>query len=62
MKIRNTQELDQAAFNYSSDLVFKEFMNLYKKFTSKPYSVLMIDATIASDNSLRFRKNLLETI
>ena len=59
MKIRNKQELEQAAFNHSSDLVFKEFMNLHKKFTSKPYSVLMIDATIASDNSLRFRKKSL---
>ena len=33
-----------------------------KKCTPKPYSFLVIDATLASDNSLRFRKNLLERI
>ena len=37
-------------------------MNLYKKGTAKPYSFLVIDATLASDNPSRFRKNLLETI
>ena len=41
-------------------------MNLYKKCTAKAYSFLVIDATtdanLASDNPLRFRKNLLERI
>ena len=37
-------------------------MNLYKKCTAKPYSFLFIDTTLASDNLLRFRKNLLEKI
>ena len=37
-------------------------MNLYKKCTAKPYSFLVIDATLASDNLLRFRKNLVERI
>ena len=37
-------------------------MNLFKKYTAKPYSFLMIDAILASDNSLRFRNNLLERI
>ena len=37
-------------------------MNLYKKYTGKPYSFLVIDATLASDNPSRFRKNLLERI
>ena len=35
-------------------------MNLYKKCTVKPYFVLVIDATLASDNPLHFRKNLVE--
>ena len=30
MKIPNKQELQQTAFNYSSDIDFKDFMNLYK--------------------------------
>ena len=37
-------------------------MIIYKKYTGKPFSFLVIDATLASDNSLRFRKNLLEGI
>ena len=35
-------------------------MNLYKKCTTKPYSFLVIDTTLTSDNPLRFRKNLLK--
>ena len=46
-------------FNHSSDIGFQNFMNLYKKWTAKPYSFLVIDTTLASDNSSRFRKNLL---
>ena len=37
-------------------------MIIYKKCTGKPFSFLVIDATLTSDNSLRFRKNLLEGI
>ena len=56
MKITNKRELQQIAFNHSSDIDFQDFMNLYKKCTAKPYSFLVIDITPASDNSLRFRK------
>ena len=34
-------------------------MNLYKKYTEKPYSFLVIDVTLASDNPSHFRMNLL---
>ena len=62
MKIPNKQDLQQTAFNHSSNIDFKEFMNLYKKCTAKPYSFLVVDATLVSDNILRFRKNLSERI
>ena len=62
MKIRNKRELQQITFNHSSDIQFKDFMNLYKECTEKPYFFLVIDATLASDNPLRFRKNLSEGI
>ena len=62
MKIPKKQERQQIAFNHSSDIYCKDFMNLYKKCTEKPYSVLDNDITLASDNSLRFRKNLSERI
>ena len=37
-------------------------MNLYKKCTSRPSSFLAIDATLVSDNPLRFAKNISERI
>ena len=60
MKILNKRKRKQIAFNHSSDIEFQDFTNLYKKFTAKPYSFLVID--IASDNSSRFRKNRSERI
>ena len=56
MKIPNKIELQQTAFNHSSYIEFQNFMNLYKKCTVKPYSFLVIDTTLASGNSSRFRK------
>ena len=37
-------------------------MNLYRKCIAKPYSFLVIDATIALDNPLQLRKNLIDRI
>ena len=62
MKIPNKRELQQIAFNHSSDIDFQDLTNLYKTFISKPYSFLVIDTTLPSDNSLPFRNNLLEII
>ena len=59
MKIPNKKELQQIALNHSSDIDFKDFMNIYKKSTKEPYSFLVNDTTLPSDNPLRFRKNLL---
>ena len=56
MKIPNKRELQQTAFNHSSDIDFQVFMNLYKKCTAKLYSFLVIDTTLGSDNSSRLRK------
>ena len=60
MKIPNKRELQQIALNHSSDIDFKDFIKIYKKCTDEPYSFLVNDATLASDNPLRFRKNLLK--
>ena len=63
MKIPNKQELQQIAINHLSDIDFQSFMNRYiKKCTSKPHSFLVTDTTLASNNPLRVRKNLLERI
>ena len=59
MKIPNNRELQQIALNHSSDIDFKDFMNIYKNYTAEPYSCLVNDTTLPSDDLLRFRKNLL---
>ena len=58
MKISNKRELQQIAINHSSDINTKDFANIYKKCTSAYYSFLVNDTTLASDDPLRFRKNL----
>ena len=60
MKIPNKKELQQTASNHLSDIDFQDFLNLYKKCTAKPYPFLVINTTLASDNSPHLRKNLLE--
>ena len=53
MKTPNKTELQQIALNHSSDIDFKE------PCTKEPYSFLVNDTTLPSDDPLRFRKNLL---
>ena len=55
-KILNKRELQQIAINHSSDISTKDFINIYRECTAKPYSFLVIDTTLASDNPLRLRK------
>ena len=38
MKIPNKKELQQIAFNHSSNNDFQDFLNLYKKGTAEPHS------------------------
>ena len=59
MKIPNKTELQQIALNHSSDIDFNDFMKIYKKCTAKPYSFLVNDTTLSSNDPLRFRMNLL---
>ena len=58
MKIPNKRDLMQIAINHSSDINNKDFIEIYRKCTDKPYSFLVIDTALPSNNSLRFRKNL----
>ena len=53
-KIPNKREL---SINHSSDTNTKDFANIYRKCTAEPYSFLVNDTTLASDNPLRFRKS-----
>ena len=58
MKIPNKRQLQQIAISHSSDINTKDFVKIYNKCTDKPYSFLVTDTTISSDDPLRFRKNL----
>ena len=60
MRIPNKRELQQIARNHSSDIDLKDFIKSYKKYTVEPYNFLVNDTTLPSDNTLRFRKNLLK--
>ena len=59
MKISNKIELQQIALSHSSNIDFKNFMKIYKKCTTEPYSFFVNDTTLPLDDPLRFRKNLL---
>ena len=59
VKIPNQRELQQMTINHSSDIDFKDFMKIYKKYTAKPCSFLVHDTALPSDSHLWFRKNLL---
>ena len=59
MKIPNKRELQQITSNHSSDIDFKDFIKIFKKYTAELYSFFVNDTTLPSDNPLRFRKNFL---
>ena len=52
------RELQQIEINHSSDIRTEDFVNIYRKCTAEPYSFFVNDTTLASNNPLRFRKNL----
>ena len=58
MKIPNKKELRQIVINHSSDINTKDFIKIYNKCIDKPYSFLVNDTTLSSDDPLRCRKNL----
>ena len=49
MNIPKKRELQQIASNYLSDIDFKDFMIFYKDM-KEPYSFLVNDTTLSSDN------------
>ena len=62
MKINNKRELQNIAINHSADIDYKDFIKVYGKYTKEPYNFLTIDTTLPSTNTLRFRKNLFDTL
>ena len=62
MKINKKRELQNIAINHSADIDYKDFIKIYRECTKEPYYVLAIDTTLPSTNTLRFRKNLFDTL
>ena len=62
MKIHNKRELQNIPTNHSADIDYKDFMKIYRKCIKKPYSFLTVDTTLPANNSIRFRKNLLDSL
>ena len=62
MEINNKIELQNIAINHSVDIDYKDFIKIYRECTKEPYNLLTIDTTLPSTNTLRFRKNLFDTL
>ena len=62
MKINNKRELQNITINHSADIVYQDFMKIYRECTKKPYSFLTIDTTLPSTDPLKCRKNLFHTL
>ena len=56
VKISNKIEVKKHALNHSSDIEFKDFMKIYKKYTAEPYYFLVNVTNLSSSNPLRFKK------
>ena len=50
IKIPNKRKLMQIAINHSSDVNTKDFIEIYRKSTDKPYSFFVTDTTLPSNN------------
>ena len=56
MKTRSKRELQQIALNHSSEIDFKDFVEIYKIYTAESHSFLVNDTTLSSGNPLRNRR------
>ena len=54
MEIRNKKELRNIPTNHSADIDYKDFIKIYRKFTSEPCSFFTIDTTLPAKSYLRF--------
>ena len=60
MKIPNKRKIQQISLNHSPNIEFKDFIKIYEKCTTEPYSLLANNTPLLLENSLRFRENLLK--
>ena len=62
MKINNKRELQNIGINHSADIDYKDFMKIYRQCKKEPFIFMTIDTTLPASNTLRFRKNLFDTL
>ena len=62
MKINNKKELQNIATDHSADINYKDYLKIYKECAREPYNFLTLDTTLPASNSLRFRKNLFDSL
>ena len=51
MKIHNKKELQNIVSNHSAGIDYEDYMKIYKRCTSEPYSFLTIDTTLPANKS-----------
>ena len=56
-KLNNKRELQNIAINHSSDINYKDFVNIYRNFTKEPFNFLTID-TVVNKLFKNFNKSL----
>ena len=62
MKSNNKRELQNIATGHSAGIDYKDFMKIYRECTKELFNFMTIDTTLPASNSLRFRKNLFDTL
>ena len=62
MQNHDKTELQLIAINHSADIDYIDFVTIYRKSTGEPDSFLTIDTTLLANDSLKFRKNLLDLL
>ena len=61
MKVNN-KKLQSIAINHSADIDYKDILKIYRECTKEPFNFFAIDTTLPASNTLRFRKNLFESL
>ena len=62
MNINNKRELQNITINHSADIDYEDFIKIYRECTNESFNFMTIDTTLPTSNSLRFRKNLFDTL
>ena len=54
MKINNRKKLQNIAINHTADIDYNDLVRIYREYTRKQYSFLLIDTKLPARDPLRF--------